>query len=132
MFLSPAEIPLIVAEIARFTSGVSSPARFRRSISTWIKCIGSTYGFRNLIECASTRFVSSNSFCYRNRQHRAHCAMKLAFEHVEDPLAQFRIRHQFRVQPRRSQIHLAQRHLHVAQQIDKQRKLPRHLLQQIQ
>jgi len=42
VFLSPAEIPLIVAAMARFTSGVSSPARLRRSISTWIKCMGST------------------------------------------------------------------------------------------
>jgi len=34
VFLSPAEIPLIVAAIARLTSGVSSPARLRRSMST--------------------------------------------------------------------------------------------------
>ena len=39
---SPAEMPLIVAAMARFTSGVSSPARLRRSMSTWIKCMGST------------------------------------------------------------------------------------------
>lgn len=42
VFLNPAEIPLMVAAMARFTSGVSSPPRLRRSISTWIKCIGST------------------------------------------------------------------------------------------
>jgi hypothetical protein len=34
VFLSPAEMPLMVAAMARFTSGVSSPARFLRSIST--------------------------------------------------------------------------------------------------
>lgn len=34
VFLSPAEIPLIVAAIALLTSGVSSPARLRRSMST--------------------------------------------------------------------------------------------------
>jgi hypothetical protein len=41
-FRSPAEMPLMVAAMARFTSGVSSPARLRRSMSTWIKCMGST------------------------------------------------------------------------------------------
>ena len=42
VFRSPAEMPLMVAAITRLTSGVSSPARLRRSISTWIKCMGST------------------------------------------------------------------------------------------
>jgi len=61
VFRNPAAIPLMVAAIARFTSGVSSPARFRRSMSTWIRCIGSTYGFRSLIDRASTWLPSSSS-----------------------------------------------------------------------
>jgi uncharacterized glyoxalase superfamily protein PhnB len=42
VFLSPAEMPLMVAAMARLTSGVSSPARLRRSRSTWMRCMGST------------------------------------------------------------------------------------------
>jgi hypothetical protein len=63
VFLSPAEIPLIVAAMARFTSGVSSPALFRRSMSTCIRCIGSTYGFRSRIDRPSTLLIYSSSVC---------------------------------------------------------------------
>ena len=42
VFRKPAEIPLIVAEIARLMASESSPSRLRRSKSTWIKLIGST------------------------------------------------------------------------------------------
>src|SRR5271166_5589634 len=54
VFLSPAEIPLIVAAMARLISGVSSPARLRRSKSTWMRCMGSTYGLRSLMDRPST------------------------------------------------------------------------------
>ncbi len=42
VFRRPAAMPLIVPAMARFTSSVSSPARLRRSKSTWIRLMGST------------------------------------------------------------------------------------------
>src|SRR6185369_5690768 len=53
-FRIPAAIPFTVTTNASCNRSSSSPHRIRRNTSIWTRLIGSTYGFRTLIDLRST------------------------------------------------------------------------------
>ncbi len=118
---SAAAMPAIERSSGR--RAASSPARWRRSNSTWIAFIGSTYGFRrSIVRCTIGWRSSSRSTpdAWRTPDDRK---LVLTFDGREHRVAQLDIRNELEVTARDLEARFRERHLEVVDDGAEERQL---------
>ena len=129
VFLSPAAMPLMVAAMARCRESLVSPARLRRSSSTWIRLIGIDVGISDSNGTRQHRIGFQQNFLPGHGKHRAARAFIFRFQTSEDTISQCAILRQQRILSGDVEVGLGQRQFHVANEVNEHGKLPHHVLQ---